>query len=418
MIRYAKIQLLYRVVLTVLALSLSGCGYLTPIRTAPPQGVYLEAQLSGIPYARVWGDETPANAAELIAARRELQKARYKSAGSPPEGIELSYLAISGGAADGAYGAGVLNGWTQTGARPDFEVVTGVSTGALIAPFAFLGKEYDDKLQQAFTTISDDDIAVPQVFSALFGALAVADTTPLQLLIAQFVDSEMLAQIAVEHAKGRRLLVGTTNLDAQRPVIWNMGEIAASDRPDKLDLFRSIVLASASIPGAFEPVPIEVVASGRRFTENHVDGGVTAAVFFLPFSMRVGELVDDDPNVRHRLYIIQNNKMVPAYEPVAASLPNIVGRSISTLIRTQGLGDLIEIYLASRRDGFNYSLTFIPPEFDAEAEAVFDTKYMNTLYEFGLLRALDENHWAEAPPGVLAPKKPGPDQVAANRLVN
>ena len=195
---------------------------------------------------------------------------------------EANFLALSGGGGDGAFGAGILCGWTAAGTRPRFKLVTGISTGALIAPFAFLGPEYDARLKEAYTTMSDKDIytvtSVVTLVLNLGKIEAAASTKPLAELLERLIDENMLRAIAAEHNKGRRLLVGTTQLDAQRLVIWNMGAIAASYHPDALKLFRQVLRASASIPVAFNPVYIKVKAAGQEYDEMHVDGGVKAQV--------------------------------------------------------------------------------------------------------------------------------------------
>jgi hypothetical protein len=199
-----------------------------------------------------------------------------------PDGqLIYNYLSISGGGSDGAFGAGLINGWTESGERPHFKVVTGVSTGALIAPYAFLGPDYDAKLRESYTTVDASHIfEILGILPMLFSESATS-TKPLQDLIATGVDEKLLDAVAVEYKKGRRLYVASTNLDAEQPIIWDMGAIAASGRPDRLALFRKVMLASASIPSLFPPVMIDVRANGEQRQEMHVDGGV----FFQSFSI-------------------------------------------------------------------------------------------------------------------------------------
>ena len=192
------------------------------------------------------------------------------------------FLAISGGGDDGAFGAGLLAGWTARGDRPEFGLVTGVSTGALSAPFAFLGREYDAKLKQVYTDTNAGDIFSKRSILAAVANDAMTDTTPLRNIIASFVDEAMIAQIAEEYAKGRLLLIMTTNLDQGRSVIWNIGAIAASDFPGKRDLIINILRASAAIPGLFPPVMLDVSIDGTRYQEMHVDGGAVAQAFLYP----------------------------------------------------------------------------------------------------------------------------------------
>ena len=188
------------------------------------------------------------------------------------------FLALSGGGDEGAFGAGVLCGWTAHGDRPQFKLVTGISTGALIAPFAFLGSSYDDTLRYLYTGITSKDIFRMKSLLTVLWRDAIADTKPLAKKLDQYVDEAMLAAVAAEHKKGRRLIIGTTQLDAQRLVLWNMGAIASSGDPEAIKLFRKILLTSASIPGAFPPQYIRVEAGGKRYEEMHVDGGTTAEV--------------------------------------------------------------------------------------------------------------------------------------------
>ena len=201
------------------------------------------------------------------------------------EGIVLyPHLALSGGGANGAFGAGFLNGWSSTGSRPTFKVVTGVSTGALMAPFAFLGQPGDAALHEFYTTTASRDIFALGEFldiisRVLFGE-GIADTSPLVSLLERHVDEALLQQVALAHKSGRRLYIGTVDLDSQRFIIWNMGLIATSGQPDALQLFRKVMLASASIPIAFAPVFFDVEAGGRRYDEMHVDGAVAANVFY------------------------------------------------------------------------------------------------------------------------------------------
>src|SRR5215813_4183669 len=254
----------------VLAALLAGCAAQSA-RAPVPAALVAEASIPGLAHARFWGDEVPGNILGFVQAHMPNAKVMASKVSQDRGRPLVEYLAISGGAGDGAFAAGLLAGWSKKGDRPQFEVVTGVSAGALTAPFAYLGPEYDGRLQQIWTKYETEDLATPQLLAGLFGADAFADSTGLADLIAKYVDRKLLDRIAAEYRKGRMLLVGTTNLDAQRPVIWNMGEIAASQHPDAINLFRKVILASASIPGVFPPVTIDVAADGQVFEEMHVD---------------------------------------------------------------------------------------------------------------------------------------------------
>ncbi|APG28989.1 patatin [Syntrophotalea acetylenivorans] len=309
-------------------------------------------------------------------------------------------LAISGGGDNGAFGAGLLNGWTATGNRPEFKLVTGISTGALIAPFAFLGPQYDDTLKEVYTNISGQDIAKPRNILAAIFSDAMADNAPLWRLLEKHITREMLDAIAAEYlSRGRLLLVGTTDLDAQQPVIWNMTKIAASDDPKALKLFRTIMIASAAIPGAFPPVLIDVTVDGKHYQEMHVDGGATNQVFVYPPSIHIEEVQAATHQRERMVYVIRNSRLDPEWSQVERRTLSIVGRAISSLIQTQGIGDLDRIYLIAKRDEADFNLAFIPATFDAPHEEEFDTEYMRQLFEVGYEMAAKGYPWHKAPPG-------------------
>jgi hypothetical protein len=322
----------------------------------------------------------------------------------------VNILAISGGGGDGAFGAGLLCGWTATGTRPSFKLVTGVSTGALTAPFAFLGPAYDDKLKQVYTTITSKDIfRLRSLLAILLRPDAIVLNDPLAKLTAEVVDEKMLKDVATEHLKGRRLLISTTALDAQRPVVWNMGAIAASGHPNALGLFRNIMIASAAVPVAFPPIYIKVEADGQRFDEMHVDGGVSNQVFLygpMLKPLKFNKNTDDGlPKREAHVYIIRNTQLRPDWQNVRPSLRSIGSRSISSLIRAQGIGDLFRIYVTTQRDQFDFNLTFIPDYLDVNREDEFDNRVMNLLFEAGYKLAKQGYHWRNVPPGYYPIKK-------------
>ena len=250
----------------------SGCGH--PERaTAVPDALTTQAVVPGIPNSRFWVDTDPD--AMVVEAADGVQRELAALAAEGYEGPvpPAHVLAISGGGDDGAFGAGLLIGWTEAGNRPEFKLVTGVSTGALTAPFAFLGSDYDDDLRDVYTTISPDSVLERRSLLAAVTDDGMADSSPLRTLISRHANEEMLERIAEEYEKGRFLLIGTTNLDARRPIIWNIGAIAASGDPNAVELFRSILVASAAVPGAFPPVMIDVEVDGEPYQEMHVDGG-------------------------------------------------------------------------------------------------------------------------------------------------
>jgi hypothetical protein len=299
-----------------------------------------------------------------------------------------------GGGDNGAYGAGFLNGWTASGTRPEFKVVTGVSTGALIAPFAFLGPKYDYVIKRVYTEMSQKDIFKKRgIVKGIFGD-AMADSRPLAKVISSYVTPELLTEIAAEYGKGRILLVGTANLDSLEPVIWNMTAIAASKDPNAISLFSNVLLASASIPGAFPPVMIDVNVGGARYQEMHVDGGTMAQVFLYPPSISAA----NSPHRKRVLYIIRNARLDADWASVERRTLNIATRAIGSLTRTQGVGDLYRIYATAQRDGIDYNLTYIPRTFNTPHNEEFDTAYMRSLFDVGF-QSGSVRQWQKYPPG-------------------
>jgi len=382
----------------VASLVLASCAAQTA-RQAVPSQLVAEATIPGLAHARFWGDEVPANVLAFAQAHMPNAKVMASKLSGARGRPLVEYLAISGGAGDGAFAAGLLAGWSRKGDRPQFEVVTGVSAGALTAPFAYLGPEYDGRLQQIWTKYETDDLATPQVLAGLFGADAFADSSGLADLIAKYVDRKLLDRIAEEYHKGRVLLVGTTNLDAQRPVIWNMGEIASNQHPYALELFRQVILASASVPGAFPPVHIKVRAGDRVLEEMHVDGGPTRQVFVAPaqLSLKTFDRLYPRPPLR-RIYIVKNGKLTPEYEAVPSNTLAISARSVFTLTKSQSIGDINRIYAMAQRDGAEFRLASIPPSFNIPSTQIFDPYYMKALFQEGYKLGREGDPWTSTPP--------------------
>ena len=379
----------------IVAAAISGCATLTP-RSPVPQQLVATASIPGLGDVRFWGDEAPKDA---VAGIRRMMPGLSRLAESRSQDGKpvVNYLAVSSGGDAGAFAAGLLVGWTRSGRRPRFEVVTGVSAGALIAPFAFLGPAFDKDLEAMWTHYGSEDLIVKQPLAVLLGGSALADTAPLAGLIAHYVDRRLLDAIAAEYRKGRLLLIGTTNLDAQRPVIWNMGEIARSRHPQALALFRQVILASVSIPVAFPPVRIEVEAGGELRDELHVDGGTTRKVFIAPLQLSLRSL---DPLYSapplHRFYIIANTKLVPEWKPAEAGIVAIAQSSIAAINKGHSAGDLFRLYLLAKRDGADFNLAAIPATFSQEGKEPFDREYMQSLFDAGV--AQRGARWFKEPP--------------------
>lgn len=339
------------------------------------------AVIPGIPEARVWADD-PSTAQKPLVAPRARERPVI--------------LALSGGGADGAFGAGLLNGWSQRGDRPRFTVVTGASAGALIAPFAFLGSEYDAVLADVFSSGAFEGFLRFQGVRGLFGT-SLFEAAPLRQLIAKHVTPEVIAAVAREYRAGRRLYIVSTQLDAQRTAIWNMGAIASSVDPRAPELFRQVIEASASIPGIFSPVLIDVEAQGRRFAEMHVDGGIITNILLVPEAMMVADRTIMPAGVRPQIYVILNSKLGPYFDVVPASTVRIAVRSFETSVRANTRNTLLASYEFIRRRGWTMTLAAIDDSFPSQTSAGFDTAYMKNLFLFGVEQGRTGAAWRKGP---------------------
>jgi predicted acylesterase/phospholipase RssA len=342
------------------------------------------------------------NARFLVGARNDdilkewvATESRYLRSG----GGDYHLLALSGGGENGAFGAGLLYGWGERGDRPVFEMVTGVSTGALIAPLVFLGKRYDDELKRLFTTISAADVLTTRPLITAFFSDALSDTTPLMHLIERALTDDMIRAIGAEYRRGRFLIIGTTNLDLSRQVIWNIGALAETGRAEAFQAIRRILLASAAIPALFPPVLFNVTVDGEPRQELHVDGGAAAQLFLYPTGIRVQDAPAALRRRRRHAWVIRNGRTRPPPEETPRRLLDITNRSISTLIDANSLGDIYRIYLQTQRDRVDFNLAYITGAFTRTPSVPFETAYMNELFEFGRRRVKEGRIWSKVPPG-------------------
>lgn len=397
-----KIQRIAAMNMVFFILYLQGC---TTTRSYHPLPAHLEnkAEIPGFHNIRGWADEHSKSLEKSVLLSAAQEKAHNHGQLKP----QINSLVLSGGGKDGAFGAGFLCGWSKTGTRPQFKVVTGISTGALMAPYAFLGPEYDPQLKKVYTTVSDKDIYKPRsIFANLLGlgniipTTSLTDNKPIVQLIKRSVDASMLQKIAAEHAKGRRLFVGTTQFNAQRLVIWDMGAIASSKSPQALALFRKILVASSALPVLFPPQYFSVVAEGKMYTEMHVDGGVESEAIYsenaiIPHQIRK---ILKIRKPEHKLYIIRNGKVSPQWTGVKRKLDSMIITTLDSLIKSQGISDLYRLYTYSLRDGIDYNLAYIPQDFAIEAETPFDKEYMNKLFLRGYVLGKSGYKWKKHPP--------------------
>jgi hypothetical protein len=382
-------------------LCVAGCSL---PRNPVPIALMSNAELVSVKGIRTYGGEfSPHFQKDVVESIRQERESDFPL--QPDGSTSYSTLALSGGGANGAFGAGFLCGWTQAGTRPKFKLVTGISTGALIAPSAFLGSEYDGKLRKSYTTLTTRDVFNVRNVMSLLWEESFADTGPLERLIERHVDQEVLDAIGAEHAHGRRLYIGTTNLDAGRFVVWNMGAIANSGHPDALKLFRKVMLASASIPGAFPPVYFDVEAADKQYDEMHVDGATTTGVFFHGFTLdlpaaRKEVHGEKAPKPGGAIYIIRNGQIAPDPEQVRRHFAKIATRALSTLIRAQGWSDLYRVYIITKRDQVDFHYVDIPDDYVPAGKEAFDPKEMNRLFDLGFELAKSGYKWHKVPPGL------------------
>lgn len=378
----------------------AGCS-IPPREPAVPRVDTMRAMPLGLPNARFFADGDPKPMVEEGTQALQREIATLQAEGRPIKPLPPAYfLAVSGGGDNGAFGAGLINGWTELGTRPQFKMVTGVSTGALIAPFAFLGSAYDTQLREVYTTMTPDKVFIARGLTAALFNDAMADTSPLAGVIAKYANQALLDAIAAEYRKGRLLMIGTTDLDAQRPVIWNIGAIAASGHPGALDLVRKILRASAAIPGAFEPVMVDVEIDGKKYQEMHVDGGAIAQLFLYPPSI---DIVGTGLKRDRHAYIIRNARLDPDYAMAERRTITIAGRAINTMLAASGYNDVIRTYFVTRRDGVDYNLAYMGSDFTFPKKGEFDQAYMQALFAYGRDQILSGRAWHKVPPGLGQP---------------
>jgi hypothetical protein len=336
---------------------------------------------------------------------------------------DYALLVVSGGGAKGAFGAGVLSGWTDAGNRPEFRVVTGVSTGALMATWAFLGNRYDGALEWFYTQTEDDEVFRKRnPLLAPFGD-SLLDTGPLQETIAEAVDDALLAEVAAEYHKGRRLYVASTDLDQGRLVVWDLGGIAASDHPRKLQRYRAALLASASIPVGFPPVYFPVEVDGQTYSQMHVDGGAIANLFLTDFMLERQRLLApagiERADIDVDLYLLLNSQLLPQpdgepVKPRLVSIATATGWATSWAAQTDRLA---RAYLGARDRAIGFHIIGIPDDYPDELPLTsFDPATMGPLFRFGANLARTGDFWLDAPPGVSEiEKEAGPLAGPLNR---
>ncbi|MGA2498636.1 MAG: patatin-like phospholipase family protein [Tepidisphaeraceae bacterium] len=377
---------------------LAGCASRI-VRHPVPLDLASEVHPIGMSAAiRAWGDGSSSDFQSEVTESLRQVRAAYGDQQA------RDILVLSGGGANGAFGAGLLCGWTASGKRPTFRVVTGVSAGAIIATFAYLGSSYDAQLKELATKVSMQDVFVPKALAAALGSDSLSSTAPLVRLVERFYDQRVLDAVAAEHSKGRRLYVGTTNLDAQRSVVWDMGAIASHHSPQALSLFRQVILASSAIPIYFPPIYIDVEARGRKYDEMHVDGSIIQQFVLYGYAVSPqspGGATRPSAGPVPKVYAIRNGKIAPEPQAVTPGLFPIDNRAITTLTKSQAIGDIYQAYAMTRVQGLDFNLAFIPDDFNMQGlQAIeeFDTRSMIALFNCGYSLGRSDYPWRKTPP--------------------
>jgi hypothetical protein len=374
------------------------------LRNPVPEESIDRAEMIDMPGVRVWGDELSHVLHQDLVNSIQNEKQGLFPRG-PNGAFQYSCLSLSGGGDHGAFGAGFLKGWSASGSRPVFKIVSGISTGALIAPFAMLGKDYDDQLEAAYTTVSAADIFKKKSFLTAAWRESLADNHPLQEMVHKLIDDELIDAIAVAHQNGQRLFIGTTNLDAQRPVIWNMGVIANSKNPQAHDVFRQILVALAAIPVLFPPVMFDVKANGELYEEMHVDGGTVGQMFFygaaigwrrvLSEASGVEEPIDDST-----LFLIIDGEVDPEYQYVRRRLTPITSRTIQTLIKVSAWSALYRMHLHAEQDGYDFQYVGLPDDYEPEIDEPYNPEEMRRMFDIGFEMGRAGDGWRTSLPGL------------------
>ncbi|MGV1988624.1 patatin-like phospholipase family protein [Agrobacterium sp. 22-221-1] len=368
------------------AISLSGSGCVTTPRTIYTAGEASVAQIDGFDDIRAYADAPPSSLGD---------KTRWLPLTG---GKSLDVLCLSGGGSGGAFTVGVLSAWSRQHTRPVFDVVTGVSTGALIAPYAFLGSAYDKPLADLYTGGKAKELVDARWLGTGLLGTSILKGERLRQVISEYITSDILRQVAAEHRRGRRLFVLTTNLDSQRGVVWNMGAIADSGNPDSLALFRNILIASASIPGVFPAVAVKAKSGAKQIEELHSDGGASMQFFGLPDNMLASPGKPSLPDKKQlEIYVIINNALMPEFATTNNSTIAVAGRSYATMVKSQTKQALLALYNHSQRTNIRLRIASIDKQIPYSIFDPFNTDYMRAVFADGYDQTVAGTLWKDNP---------------------
>jgi predicted acylesterase/phospholipase RssA len=353
------------------ALAVAGCTAL-PRRDAPPT-LFSAATPVGFPA------EVRFLSSDRASVEKQSAGALQQIRASSQDGI-VRALVLSGGGAGGAFGAGALVGLTRRHQRPQYDVVTGVSAGALIAPFAFLGPDWDAQLTEAFTSGRAAEMSVHGLLGLPFGASR--RSAALKALVDQYVTTDLIRAVAREAASGRLLWVATTDLDKEETVIWDMGAIAARGGEPARKLFRDVLVASASIPGVFSPVLIHVQEGGTSYDEMHVDGNASTSLFVAPVAAYFA-LLDQRSLEGARVYVLINGQIIDAPETTPYKLGPIMARTFSVALKHMSRAQVVAVDQFAEKYAMSVQSSYLPFDYPKYNSADFRASSMRPLFEYG-----------------------------------
>jgi len=382
----------------LLVLVLSACT-VTQRPTPPPVGEPVEQAWGSVPILSADAVADTSLSESLISSlRAKFEKARADNVSGK---IPYRALTLSGGGSRGAYGAGVMSGWTVRGDRPQFDVVTGISVGALMATHVFLGPDFDENLK-IYKRLTNDDVYKKRGLFDIFRSGAAYDTAPLRETLLSLINEDILDLVAAEHRTGRRLFVGSTNLDANLFTIWDLGAIAGSGRPDRLQRYIDAIMASAAFPIAFQPVYIEVEGEDGPHTQMHVDGGVRETAFYFDFveelyaAAEAAGLTEGD--FKQELYLLINGNLAHSqsvvYDPVSGKLKDVIAATIDSLMTRITRGSVFRLWVRAMIDGADFHLSFVPADFEFKTHTLqFEPEEEATLFELGYRQSVEGTAW-------------------------
>ena len=364
----------------VAALLLAGCA-------SPPERVLSQKAPA---YAALPNGHDPLNPDKLsplyvsaAAGEQNVIRLLERKRGRP-----LNILSLSGGGQNGAFGAGLLIGWRESGQRPAFDMVGGVSTGALLATHALLGTPADDaQLEEMYTKITKKDVHNERgIFSLAFGADSLSDTAPLRALLAKFITAETLQRVAAAYSDNRYLIVGTTNIDYGQTWVWNMSLIA---KDGNLELYRKVLLASASFPIVFPPVEID----GHLF----VDGAARSNVVIA--GLGGTERPSPPPYGPGNIFLVDNGRLHSPPEALRRALGDVAATTVSVMMDQSMLTAMTRSYFGAKFLGYNFKMVAIPDSVNIGKDPLaFDPKQMRAAFDAGRAIAKNPDHWLTVPP--------------------